>query len=39
MEIGIGIIASIIGVVVLYNVIRLAVWSALRSHAKEQAKA
>lgn len=26
---------AVIGLVLLYNVIRLAVWSALRSHTKE----
>lgn len=32
------IIGALVGIIVLYNVIRLAVWSALRSHAKEQSK-
>jgi membrane protein required for beta-lactamase induction len=29
------IIAAAVSAVVLYNIIRLAVWSALRSHAKD----
>lgn len=39
MELGIIVAVTVVGIVLLYNVIRLAVHSALRAHTKEQNKA